>query len=260
VPGEVPALPVDVDVQGVEGGPALLEALPEHVADALQQVGDLGPGELVGRPGTVQPGAPQRLVGVDVAHPADQRLVEQGPLDLGVPAAQRRAEGVGVEAGVQRVDRDVRQPGRDAVAGSLLDGQPAEGPLVDEAQLAAAVGEPEPGTQVHLVGLVGLLDEQLAAHAEVRDQRPVGRAAVGLGHRQPQVLAAAMGGGEGAAGERADEVLGALEVAAHRPRVVHLDGGDGAAGDPAVQAAPDDLDLGQLGHVRRPRIRRRPRR
>jgi hypothetical protein len=34
--------------------------------------------------------------------------------------------------------------------------------------------------------------------------------------------------------------------------VAHLDGGDGAAGDPLRQAAPDHLDLGKLGHGLRP--------
>ena len=89
--GEVAALPVDVDVERVEGRAALGQRLPQHVADAVEQVGDLAAGELVGGPGAVQPRAPQRLVGVDVADAADQGLVEQRPLDLGVPAAQRGA-------------------------------------------------------------------------------------------------------------------------------------------------------------------------
>ena len=36
-------------------------------------------------------------------------------------------------------------------------------------------------------------------------------------------------------------------------RVVHLDRGDRAPGDPLLQAAPDHLDLGQLGHGVSPR-------
>ena len=38
------------------------------------------------------------------------------------------------------------------------------------------------------------------------------------------------------------------DVPAHGARMQHLDVGDGAAGDPALQSAPYDLDLGQLGH------------
>jgi hypothetical protein len=37
-------------------------------------------------------------------------------------------------------------------------------------------------------------------------------------------------------------------VAAHGARVQDLDVGDGAVGDPALESAPYDLDLGQLGH------------
>src|SRR4051812_10299474 len=80
--GEVPALTVDVDVQRVEGGAARGEALAEHVAHALERVVALPGGQLVGGPGAVQPGPPERLIGVDVADPADQRLVQQRPLHL----------------------------------------------------------------------------------------------------------------------------------------------------------------------------------
>ena len=53
-----------------------------------------------------------------------------------------------------------------------------------------------------------------------------------------------------AAGQGGDEVLGALEVPPDGARVAHLDRGDRAPGDPLLQAAPDDLDLGQLRHRR----------
>ena len=71
----------------------------------------------------------------------------------------------------------------------------------------------------------------------------------GLGQREPEVLAAAVGAGERAPGQRGDEVLGALEVPADGAGVVDLDGGDRAAGDPLLESAPDHLDLGKLGHA-----------
>ncbi|GHJ94475.1 hypothetical protein SNE510_39940 [Streptomyces sp. NE5-10] len=37
-------------------------------------------------------------------------------------------------------------------------------------------------------------------------------------------------------------------MAPHGPGVEHLHAGHGPSGDPALQSAPDDLDLGQLGH------------
>jgi hypothetical protein len=96
---------------------------------------------------------------------------------------------------------------------------------------------------VRLVRGGRLLDEQLTAHAEVGEDRVV--MAV---ERQPQVLAAAAGPRDGPSGEAGSEVGAAGHMAAHGPGVVHLDHGDRAAGDPALDPAADDLDLGQLGH------------
>ena len=50
--------------------------------------------------------------------------------------------------------------------------------------------------------------------------------------RQPEVLAAAAGAGERAAGQPAGEVGGTAGVPADRPGVGDVDGGDGAPGDP----------------------------
>src|SRR5690606_33253446 len=68
-----------------------------------------------------------------------------------------------------------------------------------------------------------------------------------------QVLAAAAGGAHAVAPQAVREVVGSGEVAAHRTRVQHLGVGDGPVGDPPEQSAPDDLDLGQLGHGVSPR-------
>ena len=87
-PVEVAALAVHVDVQRVEGRAAGLERLRQHVTDRLEQPGHLAALERLGRPGPVQPGVPQRLVGVDVADAADQGLVEQRALDPGMPPDQ----------------------------------------------------------------------------------------------------------------------------------------------------------------------------
>src|SRR5690606_32168333 len=48
-------------------------------------------------------GQPKRLVGVDVAHPGDERLVEQQGLDVAGPVAQPRAEGFQREIAVKRL-------------------------------------------------------------------------------------------------------------------------------------------------------------
>ena len=130
--------------------------------------------------------------------------------------------------------RQHRSPGHD--------GQAAERPLVDEAQLAAAVRERQAHPQVGLVRLVRRHDQQLAAHAQVPGERVAGV------QRQPQVLAAALGGKQRPALEQRAEVVGAGLVPAHRPGVRDLDPLDHPARDAALEAAAHDLDLGQLGH------------
>jgi hypothetical protein len=189
----------------------------------------------------VQLRPPQRLVGVDVADAAHQGLVEQRPLDAGAPAPDGGDEGVVVEVRVDRVTGDVRDHRRHRVA-ARYDQQPAEGALVDEAQLPAAVGEAQPHVQVLLQRAVARHDEQLPAHAEVPGQGVAGV------QRQPQVLAPPLRRQDGAPGEPADEVVGTRSVPAHRARVRDLHLLDRASRDAALQPEPDGLDLGQLRH------------
>ena len=76
----------------------------------------------------------------------------------------------------------------------------------------------KPDPQVPLVGRRrGALDQHLAAHAEVAEQ------GVAVVERQPEVLAAAAGGVDPAAGQRGGEAVGPARVAAYRARVQHLD-------------------------------------
>ena len=83
-PVEVAALPVDVDVQAVEGlVPPASSASANTSRTASISPADLGRAQPVSGPGEVQLGPPQRLVGVDVADAADQRLIQQRPLDPG---------------------------------------------------------------------------------------------------------------------------------------------------------------------------------
>ena len=75
-----------------------------------------GPGEGLGRPGAVQPGPPQRLVGIDVADAGDQRLVEQGALEPGATPAQRRmTTASSSNSRVEQVAGDVRDRRRHGI-------------------------------------------------------------------------------------------------------------------------------------------------
>src|SRR5687767_6130250 len=97
---EVAALAVDVDVERVERRAALGQRLDHHRADVPEQVVDLAGSQVPGVARVVQRGAPEGLVGVDVADTGDERLVEQGPLDARLAAAQPDAEVGRVEQSV----------------------------------------------------------------------------------------------------------------------------------------------------------------
>src|SRR5262249_40999712 len=98
--------------------------------------------------------------------------------------------------------------------------------------------EAEPDPQVLLVRRVRWLQQHLARHTEVADDRGA------VVERQPEVLATAADPGDGTAGERPDEVRRAGQGAAHGTEGGHLDRFGLPAGDPALQALPDGLDLG----------------
>jgi hypothetical protein len=97
------------------------------------------------------------------------------------------------------------------------------------------------------------LDEELPGHAEVGEQRVVTRRRSIQG--QPQVLPASARGRHGTAAQTVGEVGGTREVPTYRARGQYLTGGDATPHDVRLQAAPDDLDLGQLGHASRRRAR-----
>src|SRR4029078_1973554 len=110
----------------------------------------------------------------------------------------------------------VRDRRRDAVSVEVAEREAAEGALVDEAQLRAAVGEAEPGVQVLLVARGGVLDQQLPAHAQVQDQ------AERVAEVEPEVLAAPANGVDAASGQAVGEVLRTGDVAAGDPVAAQL--------------------------------------
>ena len=93
--------------------------------------------------------------------------------------------------------------------------------------------------------------QQLTAHAEVRDERLVGRSIrVGRFQRDPQELAAPRGASQDAAGERGLELGARAGVAGQRALVQHGDAEHGRAGDGGVEARTHDLDFRKFRHAR----------
>ena len=124
----------------------------------------------------------------------------------------------------------------------------AEGALVDEPQLGPSVREPEPGVQVLLVRGVRRLRRAAGRSCPGASAEP-GRARPAL-EDQPEVLAAATGRGRPStrrAGRRGRRLRAGGGARTRAP----WNSADAirAPDDVGVEAAPDDLDLGQLRHT-----------
>ncbi len=154
--------------------------------------------------------------------PGDQRLVEQGPLELRAPPAHRGDHRGPVQVRVEQVARDVGRRGRQRgalgpePAGAAVrcryqlgEREVAEGALVDEVEHPLRLACPlrgsqhQPDPQVAVVGrLRRVAHEELPAHPEVRDERLV------VVQQEPQELAPPYRGPEPAAGEPAARSAG----------------------------------------------------
>ena len=139
---EVARLAVDVDVERVEAGAALTSASPS-TSRTWPSSSTTCPRRAGRRAVAVQPRPPQRLVGVDVADPGDQALVEQQPLDAGggadpaMNASSSNSGSTGSRA-MCAISAAAPLPRRHQ--------EPAEHPLVDEPQLGpSAVERTGPG-------------------------------------------------------------------------------------------------------------------
>ena len=108
------------------------------------------------------------------------------------------------------------------------------------AELAAVVIEGQ-GTPVSLIR-PPRLHEQLAAHAQMCEN---GVTAV---ERKPQVLATPPRCLDPPPHEQSREVVCSGNVTTDSARVSDRDVGNAPSHDPALQAPPDDLDLGELRH------------
>jgi hypothetical protein len=69
----------------------------------------------------VNPGAPQGLIRVNIAHPRDQGLIKKRAFDPGAPPAQGSHESVVVEVGVKGIASNVGDCGGNPTTAAIVD-------------------------------------------------------------------------------------------------------------------------------------------
>ncbi len=149
-PVEVARGAVDVDIQAVEARPPWSSAatMTSRVWSSSREIDAWSAGRRAARRGSRRATGPRRR---RCCRSPRRPLVEEHPLDpaLWRPWIRRTTAGWS-RSGSSRSRRDVGDGERYAVRVEVGEEQPAEGALVDEAELGLAVGEGEPRPQVAL--------------------------------------------------------------------------------------------------------------
>ena len=177
--------PVDVP-EVVDRGAAGVDAELERLHHGVAELGQLRRPQPVDRPERVDPGAEERLVGVDVAHARDPLLVQQERLDRRLPPARQLAHRLRREVGPSGSTPTPREVVLERLVTQQHDSGP-EAPRVGE-QHAPAVLQEGPHPDVLAVrAVVGLRDQQqVPRHPQMHDQVDL------VLEPQSQVLAAAL--------------------------------------------------------------------
>ncbi len=273
---EISRAAIDIDVELVERGTALLQGLDHHLASNLPQLDGLPLAHGVGGGQRMQPGTPQGLIGVDVADPGDETLVEHGAF-YGTASPTHPLGGLlEVDPRVEEVSSDVCDlGGQHSTTGAHPHGP--EGALVDEPEGLCPTGtgspdlvgsrfQEEDGAGVTVPGVSRLtprtsrlvptaslqrfgadgvgpgVDAELPAHPQVCHQCGV------VIQGEPQVLAAAAHIDNGAIPASVDECSSTPDLASHQAGMVDLHATDSAIQDVFSQAASDRLDLRKFRH------------
>ena len=123
------------------------------------------------RPEGMEAGGPERLIGVDVADPRNERLIDQERLQSPLACSESLAE----EGQRERVGQWLGPDRRERVVGRDIEADPAELADVAKPDLATIVElEDEPDVWIGEPALPD--DEQLAGHLEVdRQERLAGQ-------------------------------------------------------------------------------------
>ena len=223
----------------VDRGALRLQPLLQRRDDAVAQRRDLLAGEPARRAQRMDPGAEQRLVGVDVADAGDLALIEQERLDRRAADPRERVE---VRAREARA-RTARSPSRAAKNASRASPPSASSPVPKRRGSSKISSRPSSsakrtrawrggsGGSSSSVPVMRRWSMQVDVVLELPDQvlaAPPERLDASAGHR----------GGQLVAGERAAPA-----------RIAHVERRQHAALHVGSQVPADRLDLGELGHA-----------
>ena len=233
---------VDPDVLGIgEGGATCEDGLPEHLDDGRGETALPGQSECVTRTCRPEPRPVTDLIGVDVADPGDEGLVEQKRLQRAMSLPEPSPELAEVEAVAQRIGPEPRELRYLPVDISGIEHHHlAEGSGIDEEHPATVVDK---RVDMGVGGrLIGSVDQQhLSAHPEVDHDRPAGV------EGEREVLAAAVDIHHPGSGHPLDQRR--PRGSSHHPLSSDRHRDETAAGEALGQAPTDHLDLGGLGHA-----------
>jgi hypothetical protein len=149
--------------------------MAEHLAQREPEPAVFGDGNAMCAPARPDSSAEKALIGVDVAHPGEKRLVEERGLDGKAPAAEK--SGKLWRGDIKRLGAWWCETGG---GGQAAEFQAAESARIDEAKLTAT-GELEPCMGVRGERAVGSGDKQPPRHAEMDDPLSVGPLCVRFG-------------------------------------------------------------------------------
>jgi len=224
----------------VERRAAVADGAAQDVEDGGVQALPARRGQAPGRRCGMNPGAMQRLAGVDVPDTDHDRGIHEEVLHRFANASGAFGEIRDGEAGAERLGPEVPEA---RVAIELLarhHEQHAEAARIGVTQLAATC-ERQPHMRVRPERRSQRLERQPAAHPQMQNQHG------GIGEVHEQVLRAPLEGFDAAADERRAQP-GWYEPRA-QPRLRNRHGRDRASEEYRLQAAPQSLDLGKLGHA-----------
>ena len=232
------ALAIGIHVIG-NGRASQANCFQQHGADGSMEIAKLGRLERRRQTHGMDSRSPQTFVRIDVAHPAQDALVEQERFDAGAAPTQIRAEFF--FGGFERIEAEFAQRG--FMLAILDDSHASEAANVRVAELAAIV-EREKNVSVCDYRSLGRTDDELARHSQMNQQGGVaviGARGLKIEHEK---FAVSSHGGDLAAGQ------GLL----HRSRIIdeirfaQADAEKSSAGQDGSETACDGFYFGEFGH------------